>query len=153
MVPVLLLAFLGMMALLAIMLPEAVASDPGTAAVGTIFGGPFSGPLTFQETNLAFLNITEEVELADVIASLATGAAPAQQHALKFAVDSVQNVVGIQFSTQALPTVPQRVHPPLVFHKGQVLFLVGVQLSGAIEAIQWTILWKRPKGLGNVTPT
>ena len=123
------------------MLPEAIFSDAGTAAVGTVFGGAYSGPDTCQETNLAFLNITEEVELADAIASTAAGAVLAQQHAYLIGVDNVQNVVGILFSQQMRPDTAMRTHAPLKFHKGQVLFVRGVQLSGAQEASQLTLLW------------
>ena len=135
------------------MLPQATFTDPGNGTPGTDFAGPYVGPLTIQEVNLTFLNVTEEVELADAIVSLATGAVTAQGHDYLIAVDNVQNVVGIIKSNQSRPDTAMRTHPPLKFHPGQVIFVRSVQLSGAIEPVTLILLWKRPSGASSVVPS
>lgn len=125
------------------MLPQATFSDAGTAAVGTVFGGAFSGPDVVQETNLAFLTIDTDCELDDAIAQTAAGANPAQAHAYLVALGNVQNVVAVIFSTQVLPTSVFRNPPHLRFKRGDIVFVRGVQLSGAQEATTFILLFKR----------
>lgn len=126
------------------MQPQSIFTDPGVATVGTIFGGPFAGPLTDQLTGLTFLDVDRNVTLYDAIASLATGAAFAQAHAYLIGVGDVQNVVGVIKSTQVPPNSNLRRPPSLKFSKGQRIFVRSVQLSGAIEAGELTLLWAKP---------
>jgi len=126
------------------MQPQTVWTDPGVATVGTIFGGPFAGPLTDQTTGLTFLDVDRNVTLYDAVASLATGAAFAQQHAYLVSVGDVQNVVGVILSTQVPPNSNLRRPPSLKFSAGQRVFVRSVQLSGAIEAGQLLMLWAKP---------
>ena len=63
------------------MLPQSTIDDPGNATVGTPYGGPFTGPDTFQESGLTFLDITRAVTLKDAIAFLqGSNSAPVQNH-------------------------------------------------------------------------
>jgi len=127
------------------MLPQAIFNDAGTAAVGTVFGGAYSGPDTDQQTNLAFLDITEDVWLTDAIVSLASGAAPAQQHAFLISANDLQNVIGHIFSTQVPPNSNLRVVPRFFFKRGTRIFIRGVQLSGAQEATVLVLTWSKEK--------
>ena len=126
------------------MQPQSIFNDAGTASVGTVFGGPYAGPDADQITNLTFLDIDRDVTLYDAVAQLATGAAPAQQHAYLISVGDVQNVVGVIFSTQVPPNSNLRRPPSLKFKAGQRVFVRGAQLSGAIEATQLILLWAKP---------
>lgn len=116
------------------MLPQNTINDDGNATVGTIYGGPFTGPDTFQETNETFLVFDRDVTLKDAISQLSTGAAPGQSHAYLIAVGNVQNVVAVLQSTQLPPNSQFRHVPALKFKKGEVLYIRGVQLSEASTA-------------------
>jgi len=126
------------------MQPQSLFTDPGVATVGTVFGGPYAGPLTDQITNLTFLDIDKDVQMNDAIVQLSTGAAPAQQHAYLIAVGDVQNVIGVIFSTQTPPNSNLRKVPGFKFPAGTRLFVRSVQLSGAQEAVQLLLIWARP---------
>jgi hypothetical protein len=127
------------------MLPQAIFADAGTAAVGTIFGGAYSGPDVDAQTNLAFLDVSEDVWLRDAIAQLASGAAPAQQHVYLVSANDLANVVGHIFSTQVPPNSNLRVVPRFHFARGTRLFIRGVQISGAQEATQLVLTWSKEK--------
>lgn len=116
------------------MLPQNTINDAGSASVGTIYGGPFIGPDTFQETNQAFLVFDRDVTLKDAIAQLSDGSAPTQGHAYLLAVGDVNNVVAALQSTQLPPNSQYRHVPPLKFKKGETLYVRGVQLSEASTA-------------------
>lgn len=127
------------------MQPQSIFNDAGTATPGTVFGGAFTGPDTDQITNLAFLDLDKAVTLYDAVAQLASGAAPANQHAYLLSVGDVQNVVAVLFSTQIPPNSNLRRPPALKFPQGARLFIRGVQLSGAAaEATQLILLWAKP---------
>jgi hypothetical protein len=124
------------------MLPQATFSDSGNATAGTVYGGPYTGPDTVMETNLSFLDVTENVKIRDAIAQLVSGAAPAQQHAYLVSVGDVTNVVGVIYSTQIPPNSNLRTPPPLKFAKGERVFVRGCQLSGSsAEATQLVLSW------------
>ena len=116
------------------MLPQNSVNDPGNATVGTIYGGPFTGPDTVQETNETFLVIDRDVTLKDAIAQLSTGAAPGQAHAYLISVGDLQHVVAVLQSTQLPPNSQYRHVPPLKFSKGETIYVRGVQLSEASTA-------------------
>ena len=86
------------------MLPSASFNSVGSATPGTIFGGPFEGPLTCQETGLAFLRTDRAVTIKDSVAVLtSTGGALALNHAYLISVGNVQNVIGIIYSSDVTP--------------------------------------------------
>lgn len=117
------------------MLPQSTINDAGNATVGTVYGGPFTGPDTFQESNLDFLDITRPVELKDAVAFLQDSAsAPSENHAYLISEGNVQNVVAALFSNQLDPANSQRVVPHLKFKPGAKLFVRAVQLSEAATA-------------------
>lgn len=125
------------------MLPQASISDPGYATAGTVYGGPYTGPDTFLENGLTFLDITEPVVLKDAIASLADGTAPTNQHAYLIAKNDVSNVIAVIYSTQVPPNSNLRSVPGLKFVKGDKLYIRAVQLSGtAVEVTNFTLMWK-----------
>lgn len=113
--------------------------------MGTIYGGPFTGPDTCEETGNAFLTLDRDVQLKDAISALTDGSAPAQQHAYLISVGDTQNVVGIIRSTQTPPNSNLRSVPPLKFKKGETIYVRGVQLSepgtAAAEATVLTLAW------------
>lgn len=115
-------------------LPQNTINDAGNATVGSIYGGPFTGPDIFQETNLAFLVFDRDVTLKDAIAQLSSGAAPGQSHAYLLAIGDVNNVVAVLQSTQIPPNSQFRHVPPIKFKKGETLYIRGVQLSEASTA-------------------
>jgi hypothetical protein len=127
------------------MLPQTIFADAGTASVGTLFGGPYSGPDTDQQTNLAFLDISEDVWLRDAIVQLSSGAAPTQQHVFLVSLNDLQTVIGHIFSTQVPPNSNLRVVPRFFFRKGTRLFIRGVQISGSQEATQLVLTWSKEK--------
>jgi len=116
------------------MLPQNTINDDGNATVGTIYGGPYTGPDVFQETNLAFLVLDRDVTLKDAIAQLSDGSAPSQSHAYLLAVGDVNNSVVVLYSTQLPPNSQYRHVPPVKFKKGETLYIRGVQLSEASTA-------------------
>ena len=119
------------------MLPQATASDAGTATPGTIYGGAFTGPDSFLETNQTFLTIARNVVLKDAIAQLSSGGAPSNAHAYLISVGNLQNVIAVLYSTQLPPNSQFRHVPPLRFNQGDIVFVRGVQLAGtAAEATQ-----------------
>lgn len=127
------------------LLPHANFSDDGNATVGTIYGGPFTGPDTCQETGLTFLQLDRDVTLQDAIASLDDGTAPAQKHAYLISVGDTQNVVLIIQSVSVPPNSNQRVVTHYKFKKGQTLYVRAVQLSeagaAAAEATNLLLAW------------
>lgn len=124
------------------MLPAIHVNDAGNATAGTIFGGPFTGPDTVQETNLAFFDITRDVTLQDAVAQLASGAAAVQGHAYLLAVDDVNAVVAVVQASELQPASIIRSVPALKFKAGQRLFVRAVQLSGtAAEATILMLRW------------
>lgn len=116
------------------MLPQSTINDAGNATAGSVYGGPFTGPDTFQENDLSFLVFDRDVTLKDAISQLASGAAPGQSHAYLLAVGDVNNVIAVLQSTQIPPSSQYRHVPPLKFKKGETLFVRGVQLSEASTA-------------------
>jgi len=130
------------------MLPQSTINDPGNATAGTPYGGPFTGPDTFQESGLTFLDVTQKVELSDAVAFLQdSSSAPAQNHAYLISKGNVQNVVAVMYSNQLNPANNQRVIPKgLIFNAGERLFIRAVQLSeaatAAAEPTTLVINWK-----------
>jgi hypothetical protein len=126
------------------MLPQATFTDTGEVGTGnTIYGGPYTGPDTVLESGLSFLDITEDVILADAICQLATGAAPANQHGFLISVNDVTAVVGQLYSTQIPPNSNLRTAPRYKFKRGDRVFIRGVQLSGgSAEATQLILQFK-----------
>lgn len=116
------------------MLPQNTFNDDGSASEGTIYGGPFTGPDTCQESNNTFLVFDRDVTLKDAIVMLSSGAAPGQAHAFALAVGDVNNVVGVLYSAQLPPNSQYRHVPPLKFKKGETLYVRGIQLSEASTA-------------------
>lgn len=130
------------------MLPQATINDAGNATVGTPYGGPFTGPDTFQESNLTFLDIDRAVMLADAVAFLQNSAsAPAQNHAYRICKGTIQNVVAVLYSNQLDPANSQRVVPALKFSPGDKIFVTAVQLSeattAAAEETTLVLSWKK----------
>ena len=127
------------------MLPQNTFNDDGNASVGTIYGGPYSGPDTCQETNQSFLIFDRDVTLHDSIAMLSDGSAPSQSHAYALAVGDVNNVVAVLYSAQLPPNSQYRSVPPLKFKKGETLYVRGIQLSeastAAAEATDLVLSW------------
>lgn len=115
-------------------MPQNTINDAGSASVGTIYGGPYTGPDVFQETNLAFLVFDRDVVLKDAISQLSDGSAPTQSHAYLLAVGDVNNAVVVLQSTQLPPNSQYRHVPPIKFKKGETLYIRGVQLSEASTA-------------------
>lgn len=125
-------------------MPEVTVNSAGAVAAGaTLFGGPYEGPLTIQETNLTFLRVTRPLTIKDAIAYItATGLAAAQVHAYLVCVDNVQNVVGILFAAQLQPGSAQRHAQALKIPAGHDLLIKAVQLTGAAaEATTLIINW------------
>ena len=127
------------------MLPQTTISDPGNATVGTVFGGPFTGPDTIIENNETRLTLDRDVELKDAIAQLSSGAATGQAHAYLVSVGDLQNVVVVLYSSQLVPGAAFRKVPKVRFKKGETLYVRGVQLSeastAAAEATQLILNW------------
>jgi hypothetical protein len=126
------------------MQPQSVFTDPGVATVGTIFGGPYAGPLIDQITGLTFLDVDKNVTLYDAVAGLTTGAAFAQAHAYLVSIGDVQNVIAVIKSTQIPPNSNLRRPPSIKIPAGSRVFIRSVQLSGAQEAGELTLLWAKP---------
>lgn len=130
------------------MLPQSTINDAGNSSSGTPYGGPFTGPDTFQESGLTFLDITQKVELIDAVAFLQNSSdAPAQNHAYLISKGNVQNVVAVMYSNQLNPANNQRVIPKgVVFNSGDRVFVRAVQLSeastAAAEATTLVLNWK-----------
>lgn len=122
------------------LLPQATFSSAGQNAANTIFGGPFEGPLTVQETNLTFLRIPRAVKLVDAVAGTTAGAAAAQGHAYLLSHGNVQNVVAVLKASDLQPGSAQR-HPPKLNLPPGDWFVRAVQLStgGAAEATILTL--------------
>lgn len=130
------------------MLPMSSINDAGSATAGTPYGGAFTGPDTFQESGLTFLDVTQKVTLADAVAFLqGSASAPAQNHAYLISKGNVQNVVAVLYSNQLNPANTQRVIPKGVkFDSGDRVFIRAVQLTEATTAaaeattlvLQWT---------------
>ena len=117
------------------MLPQSTINDAGSATAGTPYGGAFTGPDTFQETGLAFQDITRDVVLKDAVAFLqGASTAPVQNHAYLISKGTVQNVVALMYSNQLNPANTQRIVPRLKFAKGDKIFLRAVQLTEATTA-------------------
>lgn len=121
------------------MLPTIHVSDPGSATAGTIYGGPFLGPDTIQETSLAFFDIDRECSLQDAVAQLSSGAAPAQGHAYLISVGDVNSVIAVLLASDILPTAVFRSVPAVKFHKGDRVFIRGVALTAVLEATILTL--------------
>lgn len=117
------------------MLPQSTINDAGNATVGTPYGGPFTGPDTFQETGLSYQDITRKVILGDAVAFLqGSSATPGQNHAYLVSKGTVQNVVAVLYSNQLNPANNQRVVPKLGFVPGDKIFVRAVQLTEAATA-------------------
>lgn len=117
------------------MLPQASINDPGSATAGLPYQGPFTGPDTFQESGLSFLDVDRDITLHDAIAFLQnSSSAPAQQHAYLISKGNVSNVVGVLYSNQLNPANNQRVIPKLKFKPGDKIFIRAVQMSEASTA-------------------
>ena len=118
-----------------VMLPQSSINDAGNATAGTPYGGPFTGPDTFQENGLTFLDVDRDVVLGDAVAFLqGSASAPAQNHAYLLAVGNVQNVILVMYSNQLNPANNQRVVPKIKISKGQVVYIRAVQLTEAATA-------------------
>lgn len=115
------------------------------AAAGNPIQGPFSNPLVCVETNQAYLIIDEDVWLRDAIASLATGAALAQQHFYIIAVGDAQHRIGIIYSTQVPPNSNLRTVPRVFLKRGTFLYVIEGQLSGVAEAGVLILHWSKEK--------
>jgi len=128
------------------MLPTIHFNDAGYYAAGvtpTIYGGPFVGPDTVQETNLAFYDMDRDVTVQDAIASVSGGAAPTYAHAYLLAVGDVNNVCAVLISGELLGNSVQRSVPALKFKKGERLFVRGVQLTNSGAGVEATVLMLR----------
>lgn len=128
------------------MLPTIHFNDAGYYASGvtpTIYGGPFVGPDTVQETNLAFYDLDRNVTLQDAIATVSGGAAPTYSHAYLLAVGDVNNVVAVLLASELQPAAIQRSVPALKFNKGERLFVRGVQLTNSGSGAEATVLMLR----------
>lgn len=129
------------------MLPTSSVNDDGNSTSGTVFAGPFTGPDTFQESNLTFLEITQPVTLEDAVAFLqGSSSAPSQNHAYLIAKGNIQNVVAVLYSNQLNPANTQRLIPKgIKFAAGDRIFVRGVQLTeastAAAEATTLVIKW------------
>lgn len=127
------------------LLPQNLINDAGSSSAGSVYGGPFTGPDSFQETGLTFLIFDRDVTLKDAISQLGGGGAPTQQHAYLLSVGDTQNVVGVLYSTQLPPNSQFRHVVPLSFKKGETLYIRAVQLSEAstpeAEATQLVLSW------------
>lgn len=129
------------------MLPQSTINDAGNATSGTPYGGPFTGPDTFQESGLTFLEITQAVELSDAVAFLQnSSSAPSQNHAYLISKGNVQNVIAVMYSNQLNPANNQRVIPKNIqFAAGDRVFVRAVQLTepstAAAEATTLVINW------------
>lgn len=122
------------------MLPHANVDDDGYNGTGTIYGGPFTGPDTFEETGTTFLKIDKNVILEDAIASLADGSAPTEQHAYLISINDTQNVKAVLRSTQIPPNSNLRKVPPLHLKAGMTVYVRGVQISNSGAAAEATTL-------------
>ena len=116
------------------MLPTVHFNDAGSATAGTIFGGAFLGPDVCQENSLTFYDVDRECTLQDAIASLTTGASPAQGHAYLLSINDVNQVVHVFIASELLPTAVFRSVPAIKFHKGDRIFIRGVALTAVLEA-------------------
>lgn len=118
------------------MLPMSSINDDGNSTSGSPYAGPFTGPDTFQESGLTFLDVTQKIELKDAVAFLQnSSSAPAQQHAYLISKGNVQNVVAVLYSNQLNPSNNQRVIPSKVFfNAGDRVFIRAVQMSEAATA-------------------
>jgi hypothetical protein len=126
------------------MLPGFTVSDPGNGTNGNPVTGPFTGPLTIDEQQETFFTVDEDIEVEDVVCSTAAGAAPAQQHGLIVCVNNVQNRVHTYTSQSVLPANSFRRPARIRFFKGETVYFLSVQGSGAIEAVKWNLLFKKP---------
>ena len=123
-------------------------NDDGDATSGTPFAGPFTGPDTFNESGLTFLDVSQKIELKDAVAfQQNSSSAPAQQHAYLISKGNVQNVVAVLYSNQLNPTNNQRIIPAKVFfEKGDRVFVRAVQMSeastAAAEATTLVLKWE-----------
>lgn len=116
------------------MLPQNTFNDNGSATAGTVYGGPFVGPDTCQESNNPFLVLDRDVTLKDAISMLSDGSSPGQSHGYLISVGDTSNVVAVLYSSQIPPATQYRSVPPLKFKKGETLYVRGVQLSEASTA-------------------
>ncbi len=129
------------------MLPQSTINDAGSATAGTPYGGPFTGPDTFLESGLTFLDVTQDVLLQDAVAFLQdSSSAPAQQHAYLISKGNVQNVVAVMYSNQLNPANNQRVIPKgVMFKAGDRVFVRAVQMTeastAAAEATTLVLSW------------
>jgi hypothetical protein len=115
------------------------------AAAGNPVQGPFSNPEIFVETNQTFLVIDEDVWLRDAIASLASGAALAQQHFYKLCVGDINHALVTIYSTQIPPNSNLRTVPRVFLKKGTIIYVIDGQLSGAAEASILVLHWSKEK--------
>ena len=118
------------------MLPMSSLNDAGSATPGSPYAGPYTGPDTFLESGLTFLDITQKVTLKDAVAVLQNSASPpVQNHAYLLSKGNVQNVVAVLYSSQLSPANTQRLIPSGVsFVAGDRVFIRAVQLSEAATA-------------------
>lgn len=127
------------------MLPQNTIQDDGSASVGTVYGGPFTGPDTILENNETRLTLDRDVTLKDAISQLSDGSTPTQSHAYLVSVGDLQNVVVVLYSTQMVPGAAFRKVPAVNFKKGETIYVRGVQLSeastAAAEATQLILNW------------
>lgn len=122
------------------MQPQATAQSDGTAAAGTVAAGPFEGPLTILEPNLAFLKVTRKVTLVDAIAQLPTGGTPAQGHAYLLCRDDLSRVIATLYAGQLQPGSARRSVPKITFEAGTTLLVKAVQLSGSAAEETYLVL-------------
>ena len=128
------------------MLPQSSINDAGSATAGTPYGGAFTGPDTFQENGLTFLDVDRDITLGDAVAFLqGSASAPVQNHAYLLSIGNVQNVILVMYSNQLNPANNQRVVPKIKISKGQVLYVRAVQLTeastAAAEATTLVLKW------------
>lgn len=126
------------------MQPQLTITDTGTnsGGTGTIYGGPFVGPLAIQETGgQTFIVLDRGVRLVDAVATLTTGGAPTVEHYLGIAVGQVSNKIAwLQASTLQAGSA-QRHAPALNLPAGPMIQFFSVNPSSTTEAIRWVLYW------------
>ena len=117
------------------MLPQVSVNDDGNATVGTVTGGPFTGPDTFIENSETFYDIDMDVYIEDAIAFLQdSSSAPSQNHAYILSVNGLSSTKWIAYSNQLNPANNNRIVPKIGLKKGDKLYVRAVQLTEAATA-------------------
>ena len=112
------------------MLPQVSVNDGGNATVGTVTGGPFTGPDTFVENQETFYDIDMDCYIEDAISFLQNSAsAPAQNHAYILTINGLSTTKWIAYSNQLNPANNNRIVPKIGLKKGDKLYVRGVQLT------------------------